>query len=36
YETKQRTFTLDEVASGTYIVNVQTDETSFSNKIVVH
>ena len=36
YETKQRTFTLDEVASGTYIVNVQTDETSFSNKVVVH
>ncbi len=36
YETKQRTFTLDEVVSGTYIVNVQTDETSFSNKIVVH
>ncbi|MCI7465396.1 MAG: T9SS type A sorting domain-containing protein, partial [Bacteroidales bacterium] len=36
YETKQRTFTLDEVASGTYIVNVQTDETSFSNKIVVY
>lgn len=36
YETKQRHFTLGDVPSGTYIVNVQTAETSFSNKIVVH
>lgn len=36
YETKQRHFTLGDVPSGTYVVRVQTAETSFSNKIVVH
>lgn len=36
YETKQRHFTLGDVPSGTYVVRVQTADTSFSNKIVVH